>query len=73
MKSSPCRATGTRLGDDGEGDDAAELQPRDRDDRHERVLERVPEVDGAVRQPARAGELDVVGRSTSSISTARAA
>ena len=50
-----------RLGDDGEGDDGAELQADDGDDRHQRVLERVAEVDGALGQPARAGELDVVG------------
>ena len=50
-----------RLGDDGEGDDRAELQAGDGDDRHQRVLERVAEVDGAVGQAAGARELDVVG------------
>jgi hypothetical protein len=49
-----------RLGDDGKGDQRAELQAGDGDHRHHGVLERVPEVDGAVRQPARPCELDVV-------------
>ena len=40
---------------------AAELQAGDGDHRHQRVLERVAEVDGAVGQAARARELDVVG------------
>ena len=37
-----------RLGDDGEGDEGAELQAGDGDDRHQRVLERMAEIDGAV-------------------------
>src|SRR6056297_2006314 len=49
-----------RLGDDGEGDDRAELEARHRDHRHQRVLQRVTEVDGALAQSARAGEADVV-------------
>ena len=39
----------------------AELQPDDGDHRHQRVLQRMAEIDGAVRQAAGAGELDVVG------------
>src|SRR5579885_179528 len=50
-----------RLGDDGKGDDRAQLQPGDGDDRHERVLQRVAEMDEAVRQAAGAREFDVVG------------
>ena len=38
-----------RLGDDGEGDDRAELQAGDGDDRHQRVLQRMAEMDGAGR------------------------
>ena len=38
-----------------------ELQPGDRDDRHQRVLQRVAEVDRAVGEAARPRELDVVG------------
>ena len=40
---------------------AAQLQADDGHDRHQRVLQRMAEMDGAVGQPARAGELDVVG------------
>src|SRR3954452_18666108 len=50
-----------RLRHDGEGDDAAELQAGDGDDRHQRVLQCMAEVDGAVAEAAGAGELDVVG------------
>ena len=50
-----------RLGDDRERDDRAELQADDRDHRHQRVLERVAEVDRAVGKAAGARELDVVG------------
>ena len=50
-----------RLGDDREGDDRAELKARDGDDRDQRVLQRVAEIDGAVLQAAGAGEADVVG------------
>ncbi len=49
------------LGDDGEGDDAAELQAGDGHHRHHGVLERVAELDGAFRHAAGAGELHVVG------------
>src|SRR5216684_1256525 len=49
------------LGDDGEGDDRAELQPGDGDHRNQRVLERMAEIDGAVGEAAGARELDVVG------------
>src|SRR6185437_12446517 len=49
------------LGDDGEGDDGAELQPGDGDDRDQRVLEGMAEIDGAVGEAAGARELDVVG------------
>ncbi len=41
-----------RLGDDGEGDQGAELQAHHGDHRHQRVLERMAEVDGAVGKPA---------------------
>ena len=47
--------------DDGKGDDQAELQADDGDHRHQRVAQGMAEVDGAVRQAAGAGELDVVG------------
>src|SRR6266851_3455962 len=50
-----------RLGDDGEGDDGAELQAGDGDDRHQGVLQRMAEIDGAVGEAAGARELDVVG------------
>src|SRR6266851_546197 len=50
-----------RLGDDGEGDDGAELQTGDGDDRHQGVLQRMAEIDGAVGEAAGARELDVVG------------
>src|SRR4051794_33560989 len=50
-----------RLRHDGEGDDAAELQPGDGDDRHQRILQRMAEIDGAVAEATGAGELDVVG------------
>ena len=49
------------LGDDRERDDAAQLQAGDRDHGHQRVLERVAEMDRAVGEPAGARELDVVG------------
>src|SRR5512135_720500 len=48
------------LGDDRERDDRAELQAGDRDHRHQRVLERMPEVDRPVGEAARARELDVI-------------
>ena len=51
----------TGLGDDRERDDRAELQAGDRDHRHQRVPQRVAEVDRAVGEPAGARELDVVG------------
>jgi hypothetical protein len=43
------------------GDDRAELQAGDGDDRHQRVLQRMAEMDRARRQPAGPGEADVVG------------
>src|SRR5579883_364781 len=45
-----------RLGDDREGDDRAELKAGDRDHRHQRILERMAEMDHAVGQSARARE-----------------
>src|SRR5947207_3733209 len=50
-----------RLGDQGEGDQGAELQASDGDDRNQGVLEGMAEVDGAVGEPAGAREFDVVG------------
>src|SRR6266851_4623423 len=50
-----------RLGDDREGDQAAHLQADHGDHRQQRVLQRVAEMYGAVRQTAGARELDVVG------------
>src|ERR1044072_479206 len=50
-----------RLGDDGEGDQAAELQAGHGDHRHQRVLQRMAEIDGAVGEAAGARELDVIG------------
>ena len=50
-----------RLGNDRKGDDGAKLQAGDRDHRHERVLQRMTEVNRPVGQPARTRELDVVG------------
>ena len=50
-----------RLGDDGEGDDRAELQADDRDHRHERVLERVAEMHLTLGEAARSREADVIG------------
>ena len=49
------------FGDDGERDDRAQLQSRDGDDRDERVLERVAEVNRAIGQAAGTREFDVIG------------
>src|SRR5687768_11240214 len=50
-----------RLGDDGEGDQAAELQTHDRHHRDQGVLQRMAEIHAAVGQTACPCELDVVG------------
>lgn len=49
-----------RLGDDGEGDDRAKLQARDRDDRNRCVLQRIAKVHRAIGQPPCPGGLHVV-------------
>jgi hypothetical protein len=46
---------------DRERDDAAELQSRDRDHRHECVAKRMAEMYGPVGETARTRELDVIG------------
>src|SRR3546814_3898463 len=46
------------LGDEAEGDDGAELQPGDGDDRHQGVLQRVAEVDRPAGEATGARELD---------------
>ena len=49
------------FGDDRKGDDRPELQTRDRDNRHHRILERMAEVDRTVGQSTSTGEFDVIG------------
>ena len=49
------------LGHQREGDQVADLQAGDGDDRHQAVPQRVAEMDRAVGQPARAGEADEIG------------
>ncbi len=49
------------LGDDGERDHRAELKSGNGDDRHQRVAQRVAEMDGASGQSTGSGEADIVG------------
>ena len=49
-----------RLGDDGKGNQATQLQAGDRHHWHKRVFQSMPEVDGSIGQAARTSKLDVV-------------
>ena len=62
-----------RLGDDGEGDERADLQAGHGDDRHQRVAKARLVVDVAPRQAAGPGVADVVVERTSIISAAQGA
>src|SRR6476660_9158078 len=48
------------LGNDGKGNNCAELEPDDCDDRDHRICQSMLEVDAPLRQTPRATELDVV-------------